>query len=233
MTQERATLGATPRIYVASLSDHAMGRSHGRWIDANQGAEEIRADIAAMLAESKMQPAKEWAIHDSENFGGLRLDKNESVETVAKFASLLVLHGQRFASLVEHFGGLANLDEAMRCVESQYRGAYHRPDDYAIEFLEDRYGELFKNLPDLILGNIDYEAVARDLEINGDIVAVEYDGELHVFSNTFKRMARQTWPMFLALVAKDLRQAARRFRRRVRRFSFVRFLPRKSCQKRP
>jgi antirestriction protein len=223
MTQERTILGATPRIYVASLSDYANGNIHGRWIDANQDAEAIRAAIAAILAERKEPPAEKWAIHDSENFGGLRLDKNESVETVAKVASLLVEHGQRFAALVEHFGGLANLDEAKRCAESQYRGAYYTPEDYAIDFLEDICGDALKKLPDLILGNIDYQAVALDLETSGDIVAVEYDGELHVFSTTFKRMARQSWPLFLTLVARDLRQAARQFRRRVRQCFFVGF----------
>ena len=42
-----------PRIYVASLSDYNAGRLHGRWIDADQDAVGIRANITVMLAESK------------------------------------------------------------------------------------------------------------------------------------------------------------------------------------
>ena len=60
-------IAATPRIYVASLSDYNTGRLHGRWIDASQPADAIREEIALMLAESKEPIAKEWAIHD---YGG-------------------------------------------------------------------------------------------------------------------------------------------------------------------
>ena len=42
-----------PRIYVASLSDYNNGILHGAWIDAAQDADNIRAEIAAMLRESK------------------------------------------------------------------------------------------------------------------------------------------------------------------------------------
>lgn len=33
-----------PRIYVASLSDYNAGTLHGKWIDADQSAEDIQAD---------------------------------------------------------------------------------------------------------------------------------------------------------------------------------------------
>lgn len=49
MTETRTD---TPRIYVASLSDYNAGTLHGRWIDATQDADGIRADVEEMLAAS-------------------------------------------------------------------------------------------------------------------------------------------------------------------------------------
>lgn len=43
----------SPRIYVASLSDYNAGVLHGAWIDANQSADQIQAEVSAMLRESK------------------------------------------------------------------------------------------------------------------------------------------------------------------------------------
>jgi len=52
----------TPRIYVACLAAYNSGRLHGRWIDAAQDAEDIKAQIAEMLKESPEPGAEEWAI---------------------------------------------------------------------------------------------------------------------------------------------------------------------------
>lgn len=38
-----------PKIYVACLAAYNNGILHGRWIDADQDADEIRAGIAEML----------------------------------------------------------------------------------------------------------------------------------------------------------------------------------------
>jgi antirestriction protein len=62
-----------PRIYVASLSDYNAGRLHGRWIDAAQGVEAVEAEIVDMLGESRQLVAEEWAIHDYDDFGDIRL----------------------------------------------------------------------------------------------------------------------------------------------------------------
>lgn len=40
------------RIYAACLASYNAGRLHGRWIDADEGVDHIRDEIAAMLRES-------------------------------------------------------------------------------------------------------------------------------------------------------------------------------------
>ena len=174
-----------PRIYVASLSDYNAGRLHGRWIDADQPSDDIRAEIAAMLAESREPVAEEWAIHDYENFGGLRLSEWEDLDRVSEVAKLIGEHGVLFAKLLSHFGGASDVEEARRHMEEAYRGAFDSLADYAAELAEDCYGDAMSALPEFLRYHIDYDGIARDLELGGDVFTVECGGKVHVFSAHF------------------------------------------------
>jgi antirestriction protein len=92
------------RIYVASLADYNGGILHGAWINANQDPESIKAEVAAMLAESHEPGAEEWAIHDYEGFKGLRLGEWESFEKVAELAEAIDEHGEAFALYAANVG---------------------------------------------------------------------------------------------------------------------------------
>lgn len=173
-----------PRIYVASLSDYNAGRLHGRWIDANQPEVAIRAEIADMLAESRELVAEEWAIHDYDNFAGLRLSEFEDLDRVSAVAALIAQHGTLFAKLMEHFGGMSGLEDARRCMEEGSRGAYESLAHYAQELVEECYGDAIERLPAFIRGHIDYDGIGRDLELGGDIFTVECGGAVHVFDST-------------------------------------------------
>lgn len=54
----------TPRVYIACLAAYNSGKLHGRWIDADQDADDIRREVAEMLKASPEPNAEEWAIHD-------------------------------------------------------------------------------------------------------------------------------------------------------------------------
>lgn len=171
----------TPRIYVASLADYNAGRLLGRWIDADQAAECIREQIAEMLAESRQLVAEEWAIHDYEGFGSLRLGEFEDLERVADAACVIAEHGPLFAALVNHFGGLEYNEQARQYLEDGYCGAFDSLADYAEQLIEDCYGSLLNDLPDFIRYHIDYERIGDDMELSGDIFTVELGGVVHVF----------------------------------------------------
>ncbi|TWT44351.1 Antirestriction protein (ArdA) [Phycisphaerae bacterium RAS1] len=171
----------TPRIYVASLADYNAGYLHGRWIDADQSADEMRNEIAELLAESKQPIAEEWAIHDYDNFGSLRLSEFEDLERVAEVARLIVEHGPLFAELVNHLGDASNVEEARRYMEEAYRGAFDSLADYAADLIEDCYADILKSLPDFIRYHIDYDGIGRDLELGDDVFTVCCDGKVHVF----------------------------------------------------
>lgn len=180
-TKRPTTTHDTPRIYVASLSDYNAGHLHGCWIEANQPVEDIREEIARMLAQSSESPAEEWAIHDYENFGSLRLSEFEDIVRVAEVASLMSVHGPLFAELVSHFGDTSNVDEARRYMEEAYRGAFDSLAEYAQDLVEDCYADILKSLPDFIRYHIDYECVGLDIELAGDIFTVAFDGKVHIF----------------------------------------------------
>jgi antirestriction protein len=179
--QDTAT-ASTPRIYVASLSDYNAGNLHGRWIDADQPASVIHEQITRMLGESAELGAEEWAIHDYENFGGLRLSEFEDIETVAEMARLIQEHGPVFAKLAEYFGGTSGVKEARESLEERYHGEFDTVEDYAAQLVEDCYSDALKQLPEFIRFHIDYEGIAHDMEVGSDIFTIEQDGKVHVFS---------------------------------------------------
>lgn len=172
----------TPRIYVASLSDYNAGEYLGRWIDATLGTEHIHAEIQQMLSESKHGPAEEWAIHDFEGFEGVSLSEWSRIEDIAKLAEQLKHHGPVFGGLVEYFGGLPHgFDEAELAMVERYCGDFDSVVEFAEHFVADGYSFAVEQLPRFIRYNIDYENVARDMEMGGDIFTIETGGRVHVF----------------------------------------------------
>lgn len=169
----------TPRVYVACLAAYNNGKLHGRWIDADQGADHIRAEIAEMLKASPEADAEEWAIHDFENFGGLRLSEGEDIGQLAELAELIAEHGDVFAKLVDHVGGL---EHARQLMQEEYAGAHDSLEDFAYEFLEDT-GQL-ESLPENLRPYFDCERFGRDLELGGDLFTIDgNNGNVHVFWN--------------------------------------------------
>lgn len=180
-TVDPGATDTTPRIYVASLADYNAGRLVGRWVDANQSVECIREQISEMLRESAEPIAEEWAIHDYEHFGELRLSEFEDLERVSELARLMDEYGPVFAGLANHFGGTSNIAEARRLMEEGYRGAFDSVADYAEESVTDCYADVLNKLPGFIRYHIDFEGIAEDFEMGGDIFTISCGGKIHVF----------------------------------------------------
>lgn len=168
-----------PRLYVASLSDYNNGILHGTWIDADPDPEVMQHGINEMLLQSPTtrrygEPAEEWAIHDFEGFGPLRLGEYESLSTVARLAKGIVEHGQAFAAWADHVG-LNEADELER-FEELYRGEWDAADDYAAELLDDiGANAAIEGLPEWLQCYVDLNVsgFARDLQLGGDITVID------------------------------------------------------------
>lgn len=164
----------TPKIYLACLAAYNAGCLHGCWIDATQEPGIIWQELRDMLASSPEPDAEEWAIHDYEGFGKIHLSEWEGIEQVNKLACFISEHGELGAGLLEHFSG--DLREAEKALES-YSGCYTSLADYVQEMTEET-----TEIPGHLVHYIDYEGMTRDMEINGDLCAIETSfQEVHVF----------------------------------------------------
>ena len=169
----------TPRIYVACLASYNAGILHGRWIDADQAADDIRAEIAEMLSESPTPGAEEFAIHDYEGFHGLVIGEYDDIDRISELAILVSEHGEPYAVYADHIGIDCATPEEF---ENSYRGRWDNLQDYAEKLIDDCYDL------DRMMGNLacyfDFERFARDLGLSNNVFTVESaDGGIHVFYN--------------------------------------------------
>lgn len=161
------------RIYVACLASYNNGILHGVWIDATKSVAAIHDQIAAMLNASQIEEAEEYAIHDYEGFEGVPIFEQQSIESAFETAAFIEEHGALGGKLISYFG---DLDEAREAISDRYAGLYPSLEDFARELTEET-----TSIPENLAFYIDYERMARDLEIS-DVLSIETGSEqVHVF----------------------------------------------------
>lgn len=164
-----------PKIYVACLAAYNNGHLHGEWIDANQDSWAIYDEIAAMLKASPIPDAEEWAIHDYEGFEGVRISEYAGIDSVGEKAAFIAEHGKLGAELIAHFG---ELEEAQEAINERYHGEFSDLADYVQEITEECIA-----IPESLRFYIDWKAMARDAEMNGDLITIETGhDQIHVFA---------------------------------------------------
>jgi antirestriction protein len=165
------------RIYIACLAAYNASILHGGWIDANQPAETIDTAVRKILATSPVSGAEEWAIHDYEGFGSLRLSEWESFERVSDIASGIALHGPAFAAWLAHDSSRdpADVDGFCDSYRGEGRSLRHFAEDYA-----DSIGlyELAESAESSYV-TVDIEMLVRDLDI--ELYTVESERGIYVF----------------------------------------------------
>jgi len=125
---------------------------------------------------SPIPQAEEFAIHDYEGFGRAPLSEYTPLEQVSRLADFVCDHGEDLAGmLLEHFGG--DLESAQAAFED-YAGCY----DCLASFTEELQAECGEPIPERLARYIDYDAMARDMEMSGDVFALETGPQdVHVF----------------------------------------------------
>jgi len=167
------TLTDAPKIYVACLASYNNGKLYGKWINANQSAEEIQEEISELLKGSPEPLAEEWAIHDYEGFEGISINEYESMEKVAELAELIQEHGEAFGAYACYVGQDYATSEGF---EEAYNGEWNSEE----EFGEDLMGECHE-IPEHLEFYIDYSKFTRDLFINDYFSAESSNGSVFVF----------------------------------------------------
>jgi len=163
------------RIYVACLAAYNNGILHGLHIDATLGESHIWEQTQVMLEASPIEMAEEWAIHDYEGFEGANLSEYASFEHVAALAEFIEEHGNLGGELVSYYGG--DLEDAKKRMD-EYYGEYSSLEDYARTFTQ----ECGPEIPDSLAYYIDYEAMGRDMGMNGGFISIQTaHDEIHIF----------------------------------------------------
>jgi antirestriction protein len=129
-----------------------------------------------MLRDSPVADAEEYAIHDFEGFGDVRLSEYMGIEQVAQFAAFIVKRGAFGAAVLSYYSG--DLEEAKEACEDRYLGTYESLADYMAEFTEECL-----TIPDRLRFYIDWEAMGRDAELSGDVLTIQTaHNKVHVFN---------------------------------------------------
>jgi antirestriction protein len=127
-------------------------------------------DASDVTASGAPYPSsEEWAIHDYEGFEGIKLSEHESLADIAELAKALEEHGAEYAAWREYHGAEYGTVERF---EEAYRGTYDSKADYAEEFHRDCGTEI----PGHLAQYIDWEKMGRDMDLSGDINAIELSG---------------------------------------------------------
>ena len=165
------------RIYIACLAAYNAGILHAAWIDADQPADDIGAAVEKMLATSPVPGAEEWAIHDHEGFGSLRLSEWESFERVSDIATGIALHGPAFAAWLAYDDSRNPADGDSFC--DSYRGEWNSLRGYAQDYA-DSIGlyELAEQAGSSYV-TVDIDMLVRDLDI--EMYTVESESGIYVF----------------------------------------------------
>lgn len=131
-------------------------------------------ECGATLPDEFKPSAEEWAIHDHEGFGDLIKtewpDIAELCEIVEFMDEAEDYERRALRWLINDRG--CDVDDALRQASdvSIYDG---EAADYAASFAEDCYSEALEAMPSFIRYHIDWQGVARDLLLGGDIAQAE------------------------------------------------------------
>jgi antirestriction protein len=173
---------STPRVYLACLASYNAGILHGRWIELD-GTEDLEEGLLEMRSSSPANDADEWAVHDHEHCGHLGeypgLQRLKMLEEAFKHAEAEGLDWELLCAFCDHAGHELE-PQSVTLFHDSFTGSGFSLVDWCRQFFEET-GEI-ERIPEHLRHYIDYQAYARDLEIN-DVFTVEHGGETHVFWN--------------------------------------------------
>lgn len=173
-----STAAVTPKVYVACLSAYNRGELHGAWIDADLDADNIEAQVQAMLAKSPVPGAEEWAIHDFEGFGGLSVHEFEPLETVSLIGRMVAEHGEAWVGWARHVGMNYATD---RGAEERFADAYIGRYDSREDFGEQTAQCILDGAHPTLAAYFNADAFGRDLLLDDYFATEAADGGIHVF----------------------------------------------------
>lgn len=98
------------------------------------------------------------------------------LDVVAEIAAFIAEHGEVGAGLLDNFSG--DVDEAREAMDERYRGQHESLADYVQDVTEETTA-----IPHALRYYIDWQAMARDAELSGDLFTLSTAFDVvHVFA---------------------------------------------------
>lgn len=176
------TEATPPRIWIGSLADYNAGHLHGEWCDAAVDDDELLAAAERVVTGSLTADAEEWAIFDHEGFQGFPIGESEDLRIVAAVARGILEHGPAFAAWAELHDADPNM---LASFSDAYLGDYPTAGAWAEQRCADLEVEdtIERALPEHIARyvRVDYDALANDAWLGGDIYLAHHAGGVWIF----------------------------------------------------
>lgn len=187
-------MASTAQIYVADLAAYNAGHLHGRWIhlvgygyepeQVHERIKEILARGAELYGADTLSAHEEWAIHDYEGFGTVKIDEYSSIERVCAIAETLdelESNGEDvpfgiFLDKIESLDYFDSLDDAVDAFREAFLGVQSL-EDYAREYVEE---VLSGEMSSTLMNYFDYESFARDMGYDGYTEVYDH-GDYYLF----------------------------------------------------
>lgn len=181
-----------PAIYVADLAAYNSGILHGKFVSLEgKDRDEVYEEIESMLAEGSQRfgletlsaKHEEFAIHDYEGFGPIKIGEYDSIQDVLDHVERMDDDPDKYFAYIDAKGE----SEAENYDAGQVLGPYSSKKDYADSLLEDMIGTI--DLAGYLEGlgvplasymDFDTDRFIRDTESGGCEVFGEYDGQFYV-----------------------------------------------------
>ena len=177
------------KIYITDLAAYNAGYLIGRWVELPMNEDELRSEVQEILEHGTLYcgdgvyPTEETFITDYE-FDDVQLfsvDEYDNEFELNRKVQLIEESVEPFQYKILKFlmdnGFSSSLEEAIEKVDDVFVYDHYTMRDIAEEFVDE-----FINLDginDLIKNNLDYDGIARDLEMDG--VYFEVDGDIYQY----------------------------------------------------
>lgn len=163
-------------VYIADLTEYNHGNLMGEWFDLENDPDAMEKYIDSILSWDH-----EWAIHDHSGWYGLN-PAELSVECMIEIGQKDECEREAICLWLNNTGyHKTNPDDFMDKFKDAYRGVWEKVEDYAYEYINDVY-DLDKTMGSLAM-YFDYEAFARDMQLGGDICAIDGSHGVHICDN--------------------------------------------------
>ena len=175
----------TPLVLVTCVAAENYDINHSTWIEVGI-AQEMRENIEYILSKSPIPNAKLFRFSETDNFQGLRVKPDSTIEHVALLGKSVWNWGKAFVAFTEFYGNTDDEDVA-KDFKRTYLGSYTTTEDFIKHKLNFEGFELQLEKNHLNWEHFNFEKIVLDWFYASKAPYVRMLGDkVHVFKREIK-----------------------------------------------